>query len=63
MTPDVDNWIAEISLAQYAAAFRANDVDATLLRGLSADELKGIGVTSWGIAGGSGMRSPRLQAG
>ncbi len=22
MTPDVDNWIAEISLAQYAAAFR-----------------------------------------
>ena len=70
MTPDVGNWLAEIGLPQYAQAFRANDIDATLLRRLSGDDLKEIGVTSLGhrkrildaiaaAAGGPTVAEPR----
>jgi class 3 adenylate cyclase len=37
-----------LGLGQYEAAFRENDVDAELLPGLMADDLKDLGITSIG---------------
>ena len=48
MTQGIGPWFAAIGLPQYAQAFRANDIDATLLPGLSAEDLKEIGVASLG---------------
>ncbi len=48
MTHDIGPWLAAIGLPQYAQLFRANDIDATLLPGLTAEDLKEIGVASLG---------------
>ena len=45
---DIDGWLRGIGLAQYAEAFRANDIDGDLLRRLTNDDLKDIGVASLG---------------
>ena len=45
---DVANWLQELGLERYEAAFRENDVDRELLLNLTADDLKEIGVTSFG---------------
>ncbi len=45
---NIDNWLAQTGLAQYAALLRANDVDATLLARLTGENLKEIGITSLG---------------
>ena len=41
---DIDGWLRRIGLAQYAQAFRANDIDLELLDRLTNDDLKDIGV-------------------
>lgn len=41
---DVDAWLASVGLGQYAGAFRANAVDFAVLKALTADDLKEIGV-------------------
>src|SRR5262245_65951111 len=45
---DIDGWLCEIGLAQYAEIFRANDIDGELLGQLTNDDLKDIGVASLG---------------
>jgi class 3 adenylate cyclase len=45
---DIDSWLRRIGLAQYAELFRANDIDGELLGRLTNDDLKDIGVTSFG---------------
>jgi class 3 adenylate cyclase/tetratricopeptide (TPR) repeat protein len=45
---DIDQWLAELGLAQYAEAFRENDVDGAVLKELTAEDLESIGVKSVG---------------
>jgi class 3 adenylate cyclase len=45
---DIDGWLGRIGLAQYAEIFRANDIDIELLGRLTNDDLKDIGVASFG---------------
>src|SRR5689334_7896752 len=42
---DVGDWLRELGLEQYEAAFRENGVDAEVLPTLTGEELKDIGVT------------------
>ena len=45
---DIDGWLRGIGLPQYAEMFRANDIDGELLDRLTNDDLKDIGVASFG---------------
>jgi len=45
---DVGDFLRELGLQQYEAAFRENDVNAGLLPDLTADDLRDLGVTSIG---------------
>ena len=45
---DIDGWLRRIGLTQYAEMFRANDIDGELLRRMTNDDLKDIGVVSFG---------------
>ena len=45
---DVADWLRALGLERYEAAFRENDVSAEVLRHLTADDLKELGVTSVG---------------
>ncbi len=45
---DVADWLRALGLERYEARFRENDVDADLLPTLTADDLKEIGVLSFG---------------
>ena len=45
---DVASWLRNLGLERYEAAFRENDVSAELLRNLTADDLKELGVTAIG---------------
>ena len=45
---NIDGWLGRIGLAQYAEMFRANDIDGELLGRLTNDDLKDIGVASFG---------------
>lgn len=45
---DIENWLRRIGFGQYVELFRANDIDFKLLKGLSGDDLKDIGVVSLG---------------
>jgi class 3 adenylate cyclase/tetratricopeptide (TPR) repeat protein len=66
---DIDGWLRGIGLAQYAQMFRDNDIDIELLGRLSNDDLKEIGVKSFGhrkklleaIAGLAGALPATLQ--
>jgi class 3 adenylate cyclase len=42
---DVAAWLKNLGLGQYEAAFRDNAIDGDVLRSLTADDLKDIGVT------------------
>ncbi len=45
---NIDGWLRGIGLAQYAEMFRANDIDIELLGRLTNDDLKDIGIASFG---------------
>jgi len=45
---DVGAWLRSLGLEQYEAAFRENDIDETVLPGLTAEDLKELGVASLG---------------
>jgi class 3 adenylate cyclase len=45
---DIAGWLRSLGLEQYAAAFRNNEIDATVLPNLTAEDLKDLGV---GIVG------------
>jgi class 3 adenylate cyclase/predicted ATPase len=42
---DVADWLRKLGLEQYEPAFRANEIDATVLPSLTAEDLKDLGVT------------------
>jgi class 3 adenylate cyclase len=48
MILDIDTWLHGIGLGRYAELFRSNDIDGTLLRRLTGDDLTELGVTSLG---------------
>ena len=48
MNLDIDGWLRGIGLAQYAEIFRANDIDIKLLGRLTNDDLKEVGIVSFG---------------
>ena len=45
---DVGGWLRGIGLGQYVELFRDNDIDGDVLRQLTGDDLKELGVTSFG---------------
>ena len=45
---DLAAWLQNLGLDRYEAAFRENDIDFTLLRDLSDQDLEKIGVASLG---------------
>jgi predicted ATPase/class 3 adenylate cyclase len=45
---EVGDWLRGLGLEQYEQAFRDNDIDARVLPGLTADDLREIGVVSVG---------------
>ena len=45
---DVASWLRSLGLGKYEAAFRDNDIDETVLPGLTHETLKDLGVTSFG---------------
>ena len=47
---DIAAWLQDLGLERYLEAFRANDVDADVLRALTADELKELGSPRSAIA-------------
>jgi SAM domain (Sterile alpha motif) len=45
---DVVIWLRSLGLGQYEAAFRENEIDETVLPGLTAEDLKELGVAALG---------------
>ncbi|MGH8557224.1 MAG: adenylate/guanylate cyclase domain-containing protein, partial [Methylococcales bacterium] len=45
---DIDTWLHEVGLARYAELFRSNDIDHRVLRQLTGDDLKELGIASLG---------------
>ena len=45
---DVVVWLRSLGLGKYEAAFRENDIDETVLPNLTAEDLKELGVASFG---------------
>jgi class 3 adenylate cyclase/tetratricopeptide (TPR) repeat protein len=45
---DLAEWLKGLGLEQYAATFAENDIDFDLLGQLTDEDLKGLGVASWG---------------
>ena len=45
---DIVVWLRSLGLGKYEAAFRENDIDETVLPGLTAEDLKELGVVSLG---------------
>jgi len=45
---DLDKWLTGIGLGQYSSLFRSNDIDEALLRRLTAEDLRELGVASLG---------------
>jgi class 3 adenylate cyclase len=45
---DIDHWLNQIGLAQYADLLRSNEIDSHLLRGLNNDDLKEMGISALG---------------
>ena len=48
VTMDIAEWLKGLGLKRYEEAFLANDLDATLLKTLTSDDLQQLGVTSLG---------------
>src|SRR5262249_37617629 len=45
---DVAVWLHGLGLEQYAQLFRDNDIDGEILRGMTAEDLKELGISSFG---------------
>jgi hypothetical protein len=45
---DVAEWLRGLGLDQYLPAFRANDIDGEVLRRLTAEDLRELGIASIG---------------
>ena len=45
---DIVVWLRSLGLGKYEAAFRENEIDETVLPGLTAEDLKELGVAALG---------------
>ena len=45
---DIASWLRSLGLERYEAAFRENEIDETVLRGLTSEDLKDLGVGAVG---------------
>lgn len=45
---NVEDWLRGIGMTQYVEQFRSNAIDSEMLRRLSSDDLKDIGVAALG---------------
>jgi hypothetical protein len=45
---DVAAWLCGLGLEQYAQLFRDNDIDGEILIGMTAEDLKELGISSFG---------------
>ena len=45
---DVAAWLRGLGLKQYAQLFRDNDIDGEILCGMTAEDLKELGISSFG---------------
>jgi len=45
---DIEGWLRSLGLERYEAAFRDNEIDATVLPNLTAEDLKELGITALG---------------
>src|ERR1700754_2989375 len=45
---DVAAWLHGLGLEQYARLFRDNDIDGEILCGMTAEDLKELGISSFG---------------
>ncbi len=45
---DVATWLRGLGLGQYAQLFLDNDIDSEILRGMTAEDLKELGISSFG---------------
>ena len=48
MSTEITDWLFGLGLGQYAELFRDNDIDGEILRGMTADDLKELGISSFG---------------
>src|SRR5258706_8881431 len=48
MSIEITDWLRGLGLERYAAAFRDNDIDDAVLRQLTAEDLRELGVASVG---------------
>ena len=68
MPMDITNWLRGLGLEQYASAFHDNAIDDEVLRELTADDLKDLGVNLVGhrrklLAAIAALRSELPSAG
>ena len=54
---DVVVWLRSLGLGKYEAAFRENEIDETVLPGLTAGDLKELALPRWGTAASCSMLS------
>jgi hypothetical protein len=47
---DIVVWLRSLGLGRYEAAFRENEIDETVLPGLTAEDLKELGAAARGTA-------------
>jgi len=45
---EIAAWLQSLGLARYEPSFRANEIDASVLHSLTAEDLKDLGVTAVG---------------
>jgi SAM domain (Sterile alpha motif) len=55
---DVAAWLRGLGLGQYAQLFRDNDIDGEILCGMTAEDLKELGISSFGHRAGSSTLLP-----
>jgi class 3 adenylate cyclase len=48
MSIDIADWLRGLGLDQYAQLFRDNDIDGEILGGMNAEDLKELGISSFG---------------
>ena len=60
---DVSDWLRNLGLERYEAAFRDNEIDWEALPKLTAEDLKDLGVVLGGLAASFSKRSPHYARG
>ena len=54
---NVEGWLKDLGLEQYAEAFAENDIDAEALADLTTDDVKELGGAIWGNDRDGAIRS------